>query len=68
MIHMQFICEVHIRVYVFIVVSVESRDHCLMTCTFSYFIEKNMVSTLDLRDEIEWDTKTIASAVKAYFR
>ena len=27
-----------------------------------------MVKSLDLRDEIEWDTKTIASAVKAYFR
>ena len=27
-----------------------------------------MVKSLDLRDEIEWDTKTLASAVKGYFR
>ena len=31
------------------------------------FTEKNAVNALDFSDEIEWDTKTLASAVKAYF-
>ena len=39
-----------------------------MLLFFLLLAEKNMVKSLDLRDEIEWDTKTIASAVKAYFR
>ncbi len=42
--------------------------HCLHFELQLCLLEKNMVKTLDLRDEIEWDTKTIASAVKGYFR
>ncbi len=41
---------------------------CVIECGVIIVIEKNMVKSLDLTDEIEWDTKTLASAVKAYFR
>ena len=30
-------------------------------------VEKGKVDSINLRDPLEWDTKTIASAVKAYF-
>ena len=29
-------------------------------------VERNMVEKLDFSDEAEWDTKTLASAVKSY--
>lgn len=35
---------------------------------FDYcFIDRNAVESMDFSDEIEWDTKTLASAVKGYF-
>ena len=30
-------------------------------------VERGKLDTIDLTDEFEWDTKTIASAVKGYF-
>ena len=30
-------------------------------------VERGKVDSMNLRDEFEWDTKTIASAVKGYF-
>ena len=30
-------------------------------------VEKGKMDSIDLLDEYEWDTKTVASAVKAYF-
>ena len=30
-------------------------------------VERGKLDTIDLTDDIEWDTKTIASAVKGYF-
>ena len=30
-------------------------------------VERGKLDSLNLRDEFEWDTKTIASAVKGYF-
>lgn len=31
------------------------------------FVDSVAVDNLDFSDEIEWDTKTLASAVKGYF-
>jgi len=33
-----------------------------------HFLEKGRLSKISLDDEIEYDTKTVASAVKMYFR
>ena len=30
-------------------------------------VEKGKLDSLNLRDEVEWDTKTLASAIKGYF-
>ena len=35
--------------------------------TTLYFTEKDMTDSIPFNDEIEWDTKTLASAVKLYF-
>ena len=49
----------------------KNNNKIIINNKFPFYIfcstDSNAVENMDFSDEIEWDTKTLASSVKAYF-